>query len=285
MIDYSYTIEEAKKEIAEEKNLHPAIREFLKSHGDMAYLCTQGTKEQQIVTARGWENLSDCLYGYEVKRYPVSYRLVHQFIKSEHVASQFYQYYNLRGSCLTARDIFQILNGADSKEYVFCLENSQMITNAIRFVEKISEEAGGLLFQAKSVHQKIGKRHIFHILNLNHAVNAVMVDLRGEFFLLVNSGNQCQKLCVFHMLQVLFHGSGNEAAFGRTRAGGGQDIDFLCGHNRVKAIVAGFPGKELLGFIQIRIVEDKVGFPGDIAVQHNVYMAAQQPDEGIVIVA
>ena len=90
----------------------------------MAYLCTQGTKEQQIVTARGWENLSDCLYGYEEKRYPVSYRLVYQFIKSENVASQFYQYYNLRGSCLTARDIFQILNGADSKEYAFCLEDS-----------------------------------------------------------------------------------------------------------------------------------------------------------------
>lgn len=102
---------------AEQKNLHPAIQEFIKSHGDMAYLCTQGAKEQEIVTARGWENLSDCLYGYEANQYLVSSRLVYQFLKSENIASQFFQYYSLRGSSLTSRDIFHILDGADTKAY------------------------------------------------------------------------------------------------------------------------------------------------------------------------
>lgn len=101
---------------AEQKNLHPSIQEFIDTHGDMAYLCTQG-KEQEIVTARGWENLSDCLYGYEANRFPVSYRLVYQFIKSENTASQFFRYYTLRGSSLTSRDISSILNGADTQPY------------------------------------------------------------------------------------------------------------------------------------------------------------------------
>ena len=106
---------------AEQKNLHPSIQEFVKTHGDMAYVCSQGNSGQEIVTARGWENLSDCLYGYEAKKYPVSYRLIHQFLKSDAIASQFFQYYSLRGSCLTTRDIFQILDGAATKEYADCL--------------------------------------------------------------------------------------------------------------------------------------------------------------------
>ena len=109
---------------ANEKNLHPSIREFVKAHGDMAYICTQGTKEQEIVTARGWENLSDCLYGYEAKKYPVSYRLIYQFIKSKSIASQFYQYYSLRGSCLTAHNVFQILNGENADEYISSLTDA-----------------------------------------------------------------------------------------------------------------------------------------------------------------
>lgn len=103
---------------AEKKGLHPAIQEFLKAHGNMAYICTNEKRGQEIVTARGWENLSDCLYGYEEKNFPVSCRLVYQFIKSENVAAQFFQYYTLRGSSLTSRDIYQILDGGETGKAV-----------------------------------------------------------------------------------------------------------------------------------------------------------------------
>lgn len=101
----------------ETKNLHPAILEFIQTNGGMAYLCSKEKGAQEIVTSRGWENLSDSLYGYEEMQYPVSVRLVRQFIKSDNVASQFFQYYSLRGSCLSTRDIQQILRGADTGSY------------------------------------------------------------------------------------------------------------------------------------------------------------------------
>lgn len=107
----------------EKKELHPAILEFIQTNASMAYLCSQDKKEQEIVTARGWENLSDCIYGYERMQFPVSVRLVRQFIKSDTIASQFFHYYSLRGSCLTTRDLKKVLQGEDIDSYKNRMEN------------------------------------------------------------------------------------------------------------------------------------------------------------------
>ena len=104
-------------EYGEKRELHPAILEFVQTNAAMAYLCSQNKREQEIVTARGWVDLSDCLYGYEQLQYPVSVRLIRQFIKSDSIASQFFHYYSLRGSCLTTKDLKKVLQGEDITNY------------------------------------------------------------------------------------------------------------------------------------------------------------------------
>lgn len=103
---------------AKERAFHPAIIGFIQSNSSRAYLCEQEENEQVIVTTRGWENLSDCLYGYERTGKKITSRLIYQFIKSKRIANEFLHYYILYSSLLTSADVDKILNGCNTEKYL-----------------------------------------------------------------------------------------------------------------------------------------------------------------------
>lgn len=102
---------------AEKIHIHPLILDYVRKNPERAYVCGKTNGKKEIVTARSWENLSNCIYGYETIGEPITERLVYQFIKSEETAYEFCQYYVLSNTAFRTEDISRILNG-DIKPYL-----------------------------------------------------------------------------------------------------------------------------------------------------------------------
>ena len=128
---------------AEEKKLHPIVCEYLAQNTQALYRVGEKAPEKaqnannrnggsvgvgrtavktvsgrkgehmEVVTPRGWENLSWALYGYEQAGLPVDEELIHEYLKSDQVAYEFYQYYWLNAQSFSTKEAEQILNGID----------------------------------------------------------------------------------------------------------------------------------------------------------------------------
>ncbi len=112
---------------AKTSGMHETIIDFIQQNPERAYRCGRiGTvsngygdseQEREIVTARSWENLSQCIYGYEELGEDISIRLVYQFIKSRKLAEDFYRYYTLSRAALKKSDFENIMAGRDIDDY------------------------------------------------------------------------------------------------------------------------------------------------------------------------
>lgn len=100
---------------AEAKQFHPAVLSYLKERPEHICFCDTEGEEGRIVTARGWENLSDCIRGYEQLGESVSSRLIAQFIKSDEIAASFFRYYTMVQSKLKETDLSDILENRQSR--------------------------------------------------------------------------------------------------------------------------------------------------------------------------
>lgn len=99
-----------------EKNIHKTILEYLKLHKNHTYLCAGGKGD--LVTTRGWENLSCCLTAYERMGQEVTQELIAQYIKSEEVAHSFYAFYITVGKNLPEELFNDILNGNNLQRHL-----------------------------------------------------------------------------------------------------------------------------------------------------------------------
>ena len=72
----------------------------------------------EMVTCRGWENLSHMLKAYEELGQEICKEDILQYIKSEEIASDFHQYYMQCESGINADDGINILEGNNLGEYV-----------------------------------------------------------------------------------------------------------------------------------------------------------------------
>ncbi len=102
---------------AKEKEMHPAIIEYLSINPSNVYLCNTDNKELQLVTCRGWENLSYALYGIERLEKRIDKELVGQFIKSDEIAYDFYKFYILNNIGTSENDIKEIIKGKNISKY------------------------------------------------------------------------------------------------------------------------------------------------------------------------
>ena len=91
--------------------MHPIILDYLKQQDEGGYICRRTGGKSEIVTARGWENLSDCLYGYEKLEKDISEKLIYQFIKSEKTATEFYRFYLTNKTVFSVKEVEGILKG------------------------------------------------------------------------------------------------------------------------------------------------------------------------------
>ena len=97
---------------AGERRLHGAIRSYLSIRSDHFYLVETSVEGSRFVTARGWEDLSELLKGYEALDIPVTKEVVGEYLQKEEVAASFAAYWNLYRKYQTDYAITDILSGA-----------------------------------------------------------------------------------------------------------------------------------------------------------------------------
>lgn len=99
------------KEYARAKNLHPSILSYLSLKQDNFYHIENTADRTCFVTARGWEDLSAILYGYEDLDFSPDENLVRQYLQDEDIARDFSSYYQLYAKYRQDYQIPELLGG------------------------------------------------------------------------------------------------------------------------------------------------------------------------------
>jgi len=101
---------------AEDKSLNSAVVSYISSNEDKIYCFDSAA--MQVVTPRGWEELSINLDSFEKHDFPITAELVSEFIGVPSVASEFYAYYEMIKKHITEKDIDDIVEGNASKKLI-----------------------------------------------------------------------------------------------------------------------------------------------------------------------
>lgn len=104
------------KEYAWSKGLHPAILSYLSLHNDRFYHVENTASGVHFVTARGWEDLSSILYGYEELDFTPDSSLILQYLQEPETARDFAGYYELYAKYRQDYQITELLSGRLSEE-------------------------------------------------------------------------------------------------------------------------------------------------------------------------
>ena len=83
------------KEYARTKGLHPSVLSYLSLKKEHFYHIENTADRTCFVTARGWEDLSSILYGYEDMEFRPDENLIRQYLQDEEIARDFAAYYQL----------------------------------------------------------------------------------------------------------------------------------------------------------------------------------------------
>lgn len=74
---------------AKDRALNPAIADFIEINPQYLFVYSKDAQKSELVTARGWENLSKTLEVFNEMKVLPDLNLIYQFIKSENVSIQF----------------------------------------------------------------------------------------------------------------------------------------------------------------------------------------------------
>lgn len=112
------------KEYAVLKSVHPSILSYLsQNHSNLANF-TNDKNGKQLVTPRGWEELSHTIWVYNKLNLEIDYNVIFQFIAHQKIATEFTNYYELFNNVISDEEIDQILEGKISKKLVEKLRKS-----------------------------------------------------------------------------------------------------------------------------------------------------------------
>lgn len=104
------------KEYAWAKGIHPAVLSYLSLHNDKFYHVENTASGVHFVTARGWEDLSSILYGYEDLDLVPDSSLALQYLQEPETARDFAGYYELYAKYRQDYQIPDLLSGRLSEE-------------------------------------------------------------------------------------------------------------------------------------------------------------------------
>lgn len=96
---------------AKEKQFMPEIITYIELHPDHMYRFNNIKDHSELVTCRGWENLSHILSSYQKLGLVVDEALIHQYLKSELVATEFAEYYRQMNCGMTENERGAIFGG------------------------------------------------------------------------------------------------------------------------------------------------------------------------------
>ena len=97
---------------ARQKQLHGAVLSYLSIRNDHFYRVQRTPEGVSFVTARGWEDLSELIAGYEALDIPVTEAQVRQYLQNNDIARGFAGYYQLYRKYGMAYGIQEILDGS-----------------------------------------------------------------------------------------------------------------------------------------------------------------------------
>lgn len=104
------------KEFAYISGLHSSILTYLEIRKGNFYKVETTINGKSFVTARGWDDLSQMIYLYEMHKIPVNNSLISQYIQNKKIAQDFAIYYDLYNKYKSDYQIKDILNGTAGKE-------------------------------------------------------------------------------------------------------------------------------------------------------------------------
>ena len=96
---------------AAERGMHPIVMQYVREHAAEFYNVKTFKGKAEIVTARGWEDLSNAIKAHERLGFLVDEVLVAEFIQNDQTAWSFFSYYKTVNSLISPEEIQQILNG------------------------------------------------------------------------------------------------------------------------------------------------------------------------------
>lgn len=97
--------------------LEKHILDYLELHPSHTYRCEEVNHEKELVTCRGWENLSHAYTLYKELEQEINVEFVRQFIKSEEIAGSFMRYEKQCRVGLTFEEMDDILQGKGFEKY------------------------------------------------------------------------------------------------------------------------------------------------------------------------
>ena len=136
---------------ASDSGLHPIVREYLAQNQKDLYHVKRikremengnSASELEIVTPRGWENVSWLIKSYEQLGWDIDEETVRGYLKSEKTAYDFYQFYWLNTQSFTVEKAREILQGRDLETYA-----EEMGNKTLSFHWKVTDFLGQYLEQ------------------------------------------------------------------------------------------------------------------------------------------
>lgn len=104
-------------EYASAAGVHPIVIEYVSNNKQDFYLYRKGKEGLEIVTARGWEDLSNAIKANEAFGYQVDEALVGQFIQKESIVFSFMSYYSVYRRLLEGEEFTEILAGRNIESH------------------------------------------------------------------------------------------------------------------------------------------------------------------------
>lgn len=98
--------------------MHEAVIEYLTFCTKHIYRYIQEKGKMELVTCRGWENVSHMLKMYEILSQEIDKEAVKQYLKSEEIAEAFYQFYVKYNTGINRNFAENIFNGIKIEKYV-----------------------------------------------------------------------------------------------------------------------------------------------------------------------
>ena len=149
-------------EYAKKNKFHASILEFLEVNKHYFYRCGDGKTDTEIVTSRGWENLSHTLKMYEKLDQSIDDKLIYQYLKSVEVAHAFSDFYWMFMGKISVNELRDITNNKNTEKYraLAQIENFQfrwklveqlsntLITDVSEQMERIEERGQNVLLYA-----------------------------------------------------------------------------------------------------------------------------------------
>jgi len=185
---------------AEKQKMHPLILKYLGLNKYNTYQCQNTGTREDVVTCRGWENLSHALYAYEEMGAVITVKMVAQFLKSEEIAGSFAAFYDLNKDGRMEDILTELFSKELTEHAVQRLSQKSMdyIWNLTEQVVKVLEQSVGKKEKPGMVSDKISgvfrvfhllsngemhKEHFYQMITESGVLCGVMLKVRNEAYL------------------------------------------------------------------------------------------------------